>query len=164
MDVPRKALIFVGNGALERPLMDYVASHNLKSVHFVGFQTRQDIPKFYAASDVLVLPSFRETWGLVVNEALCFGLPVIVSDQVGSGRDLVRHGSNGFIFPQGDQDVLAEQLAQIAGLPGEERAAMGAKSLDIITEWSQKDLAGYLKRYLDDIHSRRAGGPGINPA
>ena len=50
----------------------------------------------------MVLPSKRETWGIVVNEAMCFSFPVLVSSQVGAARDLVHDGENGFIFPSGE--------------------------------------------------------------
>ena len=82
---PNKALAIVGNGLLRRDLEEYVIDHKLKSVYFFGFKNRYEVPDYYAIADVLILPSDQETWGIVVNEALCFGLPVIVSDQVGAG-------------------------------------------------------------------------------
>ena len=62
----------------------YVTANKIDHVYFVGFKSRKEIAEFYAISDVLVLPSLQETWGIVVNEALCFGIPVITSDQVGA--------------------------------------------------------------------------------
>ena len=93
-----KTLIFVGDGPLNKKLKDYVAERKIESTYFFGFQDRTKIPKFYVLADMLVLSSKRETWGIVVNEAMCFGLPAIVSDRVGAGEDLIRHNENGFVF------------------------------------------------------------------
>ena len=80
LDHERKSLIFVGDGDLRHSLENYVDEVGASSVNFFGFQNRIEISKYYAIADLLVLPSVRETWGIVVNEAMCFGLPVIVSD------------------------------------------------------------------------------------
>ena len=66
--------------------------------------------KIYIAADVFVLPSFSEAWGLVVNEAMEAGLPVIVSDKVGAQEALVRNDLNGRVFPAGSADMLAQNI------------------------------------------------------
>jgi glycosyltransferase involved in cell wall biosynthesis len=70
------------------------------------------MPQTYAAADVFVLPSFgpAESWGLAVNEAMCMGRPVIVSDHVGCARDLVLPAETGLIFVAGDVGALQETL------------------------------------------------------
>jgi glycosyltransferase involved in cell wall biosynthesis len=161
--LPHKALVFVGDGELRETLQDYVVRHNLDSVHFFGFQNRREIQKFYAISDLLVLPSRKETWGIVVNEAMCFGLPVIVSDQVGAGKDLVRHGYNGFGFAQGNVEELASTIERFMQLSEGERSAMGLRSLDLVKKWVQRDLAGSLVECLDVVCSRKAGKRGHGP-
>ena len=97
---------------------------------------------------------------MVVNEAMCFGLPVVVSDQVGAASDLVMHGKNGFIFPAGDVEALANNIKQLMELSEEERSAMGTLSSDLIKEWSERDLGECLVQYLDSIGSpnRSRGG------
>ncbi len=151
MDVPNKTLVMVGDGPLRPQLNQMIESREIDSVWFTGFQSRNDLPEYYAIADVLVLPSGRETWGIVVSEALCFGLPVIVSDQVGAGSDLVQHESNGFVFPPGDVDSLTAYLEQVANLSNEERSAMRAKSLELITNWSAMDLGKALDRCFDSV-------------
>lgn len=154
VDSPDKALVFVGDGDARESMEEYVADHNLESVYFAGFQSRSKVLNFYRIADVLVLPSWRETWGMVVNEALCFGLPAIVSDQVGAGPDLVHHGQNGYVFRTGDTAQLTEQLTKIMLLPEEVRSQMGARSLQLIREWAKRDLAGSLLNQLDDINRK----------
>ena len=153
VDRPEKVLIIVGDGELRASLQDYVANNNIESVHFFGFQNRNEIPKFYAASDVLVVPSDQETWGIVINEALCFGLPVIVSDQVGAARDLVEHGYNGLSFPRGDVQALTNSIKKLMDQDDTERSVMQARSRAIIEKWSERNMTDYLDQYLDFIYS-----------
>ena len=89
---------------------------------------------------------------MVVNEALCFRLPVIVSDQVGAGVDLVISDVNGQIFQAGDVQALANQISKLIELPDEDRLEMGEESYRLITEWTDRDLAEPLGNFLDSIY------------
>ena len=153
IDRTQKALLFVGDGQLRQDLENYVAENNIESVHFRGFQTRKEIPAFYAISDVLVLPSRQETWGIVVNEAMCFGLPVIVSDQVGAVWDLVRPGYNGFSFPVGDVGALASSILRLMDQDEDSTSTMKANSRRLIEDWIYRDLAESVDQYFDVIYS-----------
>lgn len=84
-------LVFVGSGEQEKLLRDYVREHEVPDVLFFGFQNQSELPKFYSVADVFVLPSENEPWGLILNEVMCAGLPVIASDEIGAVPDLVRH-------------------------------------------------------------------------
>ena len=145
-------LVMVGDGELRDSMQKYVTEHNLGSVLFVGFQNRQDIPKYYAMADVLILPSYRETWGIVVSEAMCFGLPIVATNQVGAALDLVKDGHNGYVVPIGDSEALANKIEELSALPKEERMTMGSRSSQLITQWVQRDLVGSLDKYLDYIY------------
>jgi glycosyltransferase involved in cell wall biosynthesis len=90
------------------------APRSLPPASFPGFKNQSELPAYYAAADVLVLPSESETWGLVVNEAMACGLPAIVSDAVGCAPDLIEEGKTGFTYPVGDVDALAGRLAALA--------------------------------------------------
>ena len=106
--------LVVGSGELEAEVRR-TAETGAVPVTFAGFLNQSEIGGAYAAADVLVLPSdWGETWGLVVNEAMLFGLPAIVSDRVGCGPDLVSDGQTGFIVPFARPDVLAERLHELA--------------------------------------------------
>ena len=101
-------LIFIGDGNLRESLKIYVQENKINNVHFYGFINQSEISKFYKAADLFVLPSgIGETWGLVVNEAMLFSLPIIVSDRVGCAKDLVKHNENGFIYEYGNVDELS---------------------------------------------------------
>lgn len=153
---PKKALVLVGDGRLRSRMQAYVDTNGLESVYFMGFQPRNTIAKFYAMSDLLVLPSQKETWGIVVNEALCFSLPIVVSDQVGAGVDLVESGENGYVFPAGDATALAASINQMLELPMESRLKMGERSYRVIGEWLDRNPAKPLVGYLAGLHQSRS--------
>ncbi|MEO5911739.1 MAG: glycosyltransferase family 4 protein, partial [Pelobium sp.] len=135
-------LLFLGNGLLEKSLKLKVESLELKKVHFMDFQNQSQMPVVYQACNVFCLPSFGpgETWGLAVNEAMASGKAVIVSDRVGCGKDLVRHGENGFIFKHDDVEALLRPLRYFIENPERENA-FGEKSQTIIKNYTFEHIA-----------------------
>ncbi len=106
-------VLFVGSGELEASLRD-AAEQAAVPVHFAGFKNQSELPAYYAAADLLVLPSDGgETWGLVVNEAMACGLPAVVSDAAGCAPDLIDAGRTGFTFALGEVKALEEALEQM---------------------------------------------------
>ena len=94
-------------------------------VVFAGFVNQAEIGAYYAAADCLILPSrFGETWGLVVNEALQFGVPCLVSNKVGCGPDLIQSGRTGYIFESGRHDSLLECMLKIENLMFSQRRSI----------------------------------------
>ena len=105
-------LLAVGEGVLRVEFEARTKKQLVNRTLFVGFRNQSELGKYYAIADTLVLPSRSgETWGLVVNEALQFGLRVIVSDRVGSGRDLVRDDETGTIFVSDNANSLADSIS-----------------------------------------------------
>lgn len=133
-----KKLFFVGDGPWRPRLEKYINDLKMKKVYFLGFQSREEVLNFYTLADILILPSNDETWGIVVNEAMCFGLPIIVSNRVGAAADLIKDGYNGFIFPAGDSEELASCIEKLIRLSPEERLLFGERSTEVITEWVNK--------------------------
>ena len=148
---PKASLCFVGDGPLRAMLEERARALGLaERVCFAGFRNQRELPAFYDAADVFVLPSRREPWGLVVNEAMNAGRAIVVSDQVGSGPDLVKPGENGSIVPVDDVDRLTGALADALASPAR-TAALGRRSLAIIEGWSfREDIAG-LKQALAGV-------------
>jgi glycosyltransferase involved in cell wall biosynthesis len=109
-------LLFAGDGPLRAALEQ--RSRDLRvadRVRFLGFVNQTRLPGVYVASDLLVLPSDYEPFGLVVNEAMLCGRPVVVSDRIGARYDLVREGETGSVVPCGDVEALAETLRSLLG-------------------------------------------------
>lgn len=128
-------VLIVGSGELLNEANNFVNIHELP-VTFTGFLNQTELPKAYAVSDCLVLPSdYGETWGLVVNEAMVCGLPVIVSDRVGCGPDLVQNNTTGFVFPFGDVQALATRMVEIAS-DDQHRRVMGINARQRIEKYS----------------------------
>jgi glycosyltransferase involved in cell wall biosynthesis len=128
-------LFIVGDGPMRKDFEKKINSFKIKNINMIGFIPHKRTFDFYAISDVLILPSEHETWGIVINEAMCFGLPIIASNRVGSAVDLVKDGYNGFIFPFNDNTKLTEAIDKIIDLSESDRNNFGEKSLDIITSW-----------------------------
>jgi len=126
------ALLLAGSGSLESFVRETSAA--LRAVHFLGHLTGPDVWRAYCASDVFVLPSRREPWGLVVNEAMACGLPVIVSDAAGCIDDLV-NAETGLTFPAGDAARLASLMEELAD-DGGMRQRLGSNARRLISTWT----------------------------
>jgi glycosyltransferase involved in cell wall biosynthesis len=130
----RTRVVVVGDGPLRASLVRFAQDHTIP-LTMLGFQNQTEMSTAYSAADVLVLPSVREPWGLAVNEAMCCGLPVLVSDRVGASLDLVIPGENGEIFPVGDAPTLATQLDNLASNE-DVRVSYAVASERLIDGWS----------------------------
>ncbi len=108
---PKYHTIVVGNGP-QQGFMNSLAE-GTPNFHLVGFKNQGETREFYCAADVLCVPSEFETWGLVVNEAFCAGVPAVVSEDCGVAGDLVTPGETGFVFAVGDTDGAARHIAQL---------------------------------------------------
>ena len=153
----RLGLVFVGDGVMRAELESLASEVVPGGAVFTGFQNQSMIGKYYAAADCLVLPSRSgETWGLVANDAMNFGLPVIVSDRVGCAGDLVRDGETGYTFPAGDAAALSARLDALAGRP-ERAARMGARGRSILREYSPEAAARGIKEALVRARQEKKG-------
>jgi 1,2-diacylglycerol 3-alpha-glucosyltransferase len=140
-------LVIVGDGPLREQLSRQAMDQVQKGmVVFAGHRNTPDLPEFYAFAGCFVLPSTREPWGLVVNEAMASGLPVIVSSRCGCVSDLVDDGSNGLIVDPENPSNLAAALQRVAALSKERRMQMGARSLEIIGDYSLERWASGIQR------------------
>jgi len=126
---PAAYMVFAGDGEERARLERRARSLKWDSIRFIGFRNQSELPALYDLSDVFVLPSEHEPWGLVINEVMNAGTPVVVSDRVGAGPDLVEDGVNGFVYPARDVAALANRLHRMIDNP-EDRAAMGARALE----------------------------------
>jgi glycosyltransferase involved in cell wall biosynthesis len=147
--------LMVGDGPL-RADCEAAASEMGAPIRFAGFLNQSQMVSAYAAADVLVLPSDgRETWGLVVNEAMACGRPAIVSDAVGCGPDLVLAGRTGDRFPLGDIGALAELLVTYAGRP-EMARAMAQAARERLVEFSLQAAVDGIVRAMAAIGGRKS--------
>ena len=114
----RKIEVMVaGSGALEADVRKSAAELRVP-LHLLGFRNQTEMPAAYAAADTLMLPSNgNETWGLVANEAIACGRPIIVSAACGCAPDLAADGKAGRVAPLGDISAFAAAINEIIARP-----------------------------------------------
>jgi glycosyltransferase involved in cell wall biosynthesis len=125
-------ILLVGDGPEKCNLQSCADEKKLTNITITGFVKQDQLSEFYSVSDVFILCSQKETWGLVVNEAMCHALPVILSDKVGCVPDLVSE-SNGFVYPCGNVELLAECIQKISN--NKYLKLLGLESRKIISNW-----------------------------
>jgi len=146
LDPSKYFLVMAGDGALRPDMELFIHTHNMKNVLLTGFVNQSQIPLYYAVADVFVMCSGSgETWGLSVNEAMNFSKPVIVSATCGSSEDLVLHGENGFVFEEGNIDLLTTYLKKVLE-DDSFRERAGRKSAELIELFS-------IDRIVENIHA-----------
>jgi glycosyltransferase involved in cell wall biosynthesis len=111
-------LLLVGREAELPRFLAAISGAARARIEFAGFQAPEALPPFFARADVFVLPSRHDGWGVVINQALGAGLPIVSSDAAGAGLDLVEEGVNGLRFPAGDGAALARCMETLAQDPG----------------------------------------------
>lgn len=139
-------LVMLGDGPLKPILSAQAAAMGLTGlVHFPGFKQYEELPIFYGLASAFVHASSSEQWGLVVNEAMASGLPVLVSKRCGCAPDLVKSGMNGFTFDPFDVEDIAGRMLQITQRDCD-LAPMGHASREIIRNWTPETFATNLVR------------------
>ena len=143
------ALLIVGEGELQDDLKNFAGKKEIKNVRFEGFVENKELPRYYAISDIFVLPSRYEPWGVVVTEAMSSALPLILSDKVGCREDLLNEGTNGFCFENDNSLKLASYIERFLENPISIKK-MGDNSRNIIKKFDyhycEKNLRNALGR------------------
>jgi glycosyltransferase involved in cell wall biosynthesis len=143
-------VVMIGSGEMETELRVLAGDLGLSNVHFTGFVNQEAMPRVYAACDIFVLPSENEPWGLAVNEAMCAGLPIVASSEIGCFPDLVHDRRNGRAFPARDVAALADVLRALLAHPGL-RQQMGEASQEIISHCSYAECHAGLRAALASV-------------
>ncbi len=144
--LPKDVGIYIVGG---EPTEDYLRMRKewgLSQVHFVGFQKKEELSRYYRAADLFCLPTREDIWGLVINEAMAYGLPVITTDRCVAGLELVENGVSGYIVPVEDPGAVAEKISAIlASAPRE----MGRAALEAVRPYTIESMA---KAHLDFLN------------
>ncbi|WPU95691.1 glycosyltransferase [Mucilaginibacter sabulilitoris] len=137
-------LVILGDGTLNSQLTGLRDELGLKRVEFVGAIPNDLIPQYLFDSDAFILPSWSESWGLVVNEAMAAGLPVLLSNKVNAAETLLIDGLNGYSFPPSDIQAMSEKIIQFVQLSTELKEKMSATSLEIIDSLNYENMGNQL--------------------
>lgn len=128
----------------------YDSKDKHKHVHFVNFKTKSELAEYYCAADIFVFPTHHDSWGLVINEAFSFGLPVITTNMCVAGLELVHNSETGYIVPVDDIDGFVNSIknVEIENSNGE----YTKRILKLIEPYSIENMAIVHKRALDVLY------------
>lgn len=137
-------LVFVGEGHLRDKMERYCSEYDITNIKLLGHQAYDDTKKVYLSSDVFIFPTMEDVYGLVMTEAMAFGLPVLTSIYCGA-REVVREGINGYVFDPLNKQSIITALNKITGKRSD-LAAMGRESRSIISNNTHKKVMARMER------------------
>lgn len=149
-NISRDVGIYIVGG---EPTVEYLkikAKYELRNVKFAGFKPKDDLKKYYEAADLFVLPTRKDIWGLVINEAMACGLPVITTERCIAGIELVKDNENGFIIPVEDAKQVAVKVEHILR-DDTLRINMSRRSLEKIREYTIGNMVETHIKMLQNI-------------
>ena len=148
-------LYLVGDGPERDSLEQFISRDNIGGVKLTGILQPPEVRKMYEQAAVFVLPSISEPWGLVVNEAMASGLPVLVSDRCGCSKDLVQDGHNGYLFDPFNPKNLADKMVMLDKNP-KLRSAMGVHARNVISQYTPQTYAEKCVQFFQNIQHQNA--------
>lgn len=138
------SLLLVGNEEKENKYKDYVKDLGNSDIKFTGFVDYNRIPQYYAISDIFILPTKEDVWGLVINEAMACSLPVITTSCAGASYELVTNNKNGIVLNEINEEQIRKSLRDLI-LHKEKRILMGRESSSIIDKWTYNEsISGFM--------------------
>ena len=146
IDVTDMQLLIVGGGPDRQQYEEYIRIHELKHVMLIDYMPKELLKKYYRASDVFVLPTREDVWGLVINEAMALGLPVITTDMCNAGKQLIVDGENGYIVPV-NATILAEKITEL--LCHDSLFEIGKRNIEKISNYT---IENAVASHLNAIH------------
>lgn len=138
--IPEKVGMYIVGGIATPEYSDIIQANSLRNIHFVDHCNYTMLKKFYHAADIFVLPTRGDTWGLVINEAMASGLPVVTTERCVAGTQLIEDGLNGYLIPVEDSVTLRERIIALLN-DSQKRYDMGKKNLEKIRPYYIENMA-----------------------
>lgn len=133
-------LLIIGGGEKEQEYKQFINENNMSNVELIGFKSKTEIFDYYKASDLFVLPTREDVWGLVINEAMACGLPVITTNRCVAGLELIENDVNGYIVPVDNIDELENRIKDI--MSNEKLIIdMGKNNIEKIKDYTIENMA-----------------------
>jgi glycosyltransferase involved in cell wall biosynthesis len=154
-------LVIVGNGPQEAYLKQLSVDLSIKTVEFIDAVDNKALPAYFKRSDAFILPSLSETWGLVVNEAMAAGLPVLLSGRINAAHDLLQEGINGFGFDPVDVNAIYNAILKYINMDSPLKEKMGNASLKLVDAFSFERMGKQLADELTKLCNKPYISPGI---
>lgn len=147
-DVPEEIGLYIAGGQPEPSVSRIIAENHLSNVHFIPFRSKEDLKFCYAGADVFVLPTRYDIWGLVINEAMAFGLPVISTDRCVAAMEFSSQADNAVIVPSEHPDLLSKAIQKLYEDP-DLRNLLAERSLEGIRSFSLEQMAEDFEEILE---------------
>ena len=147
LDVDKAELIIIGGGDDRVKYEAFIAENKLDNVTIIDFLNKSELYEYYKASDIFILPTREDVWGLVINEAMACGLPVISSDNCIAAQELIIQGENGFIYPVYDIDAMKDCMQKLV-ISKEQRNKIAANN---IAKMQGNTIENIGKKHIEDI-------------
>ena len=152
--------VYVIGGEPTDEYIEVTRKLNLKNVHFVGFKTKDELSEYYAAADVYVMPTREDIWGLVINEAMAFGLPVVSTNACIAALEMVRNGENGYIVPTDNPDQLSEAIKGV--LNSDKISDLSTSSLNAAKQYTIEKMVERHLEILKELYKGVCSGGTTN--
>ena len=144
--------VYLVGGECKQEYQDIIDRYGLKNIHFVNFIQLDVLKKYYMAADFFVLPTREDTWGLVVNEAMSYGLPVITTNRCVAGLELIENDVNGYVIPTDDSTALAKKIKIILENPNL-RDLMALNNFEKIKDFNYEEMTRVIYNHLQALDS-----------
>ena len=146
-------LIIIGDGPAIKELNNLVSTLNLKRVRFLGSIDNDKLPQYLNDADAFILPSWSESWGLVVNEAMAAGLPVLLSNKINAANTLLKENDNGFSFSPGDVNNIQQKLMEFIHLSDPAKKEMSDNALKTISRMDYNNMGSELLKAISFLQA-----------
>lgn len=147
-------LLIIGGGPLKNEYLKYVKENDIKNIYIMDFVKKNELINIYKYSDVFVLPTREDIWGLVINEAMSLGLPVISTNQCLAAKELIEKK---YLYDSEDCDSLIELLNKINSKSFDELYQVGKENINISTKYTIENMADEHIKKFNDIINRLNG-------
>ena len=146
---PLASLVLVGEGPDRKMYEAKCRRKNISNVIFTGFKEQEELSKYYAIADLFVFPTHTDPWGMVINEAMLAGLPIICSFAAGAADSLIKQGENGFLHKPCDRGAMIDYICCLLN-DRNLREVMGTRSKEIISSYTPLNMAvGFRKAIIE---------------
>lgn len=147
--IPGKVGYYIVGDTPSEEYLEIARKKALKHVHFVGFQVKEDLKKYYKACDIFVFPTRHDVWGLVINEAMANGMPVLSTDQCTAALHFIQNGENGYIYKVDDAEDYIKKLKMMCSNP-ELLDRMSKRNISLIQEYSiERMVEQHLSSFIE---------------
>lgn len=145
--------VYIVGGEPTEEYLKLLKQYNLNNIYFEGFKCKEILKEYYQAADIFVFPTRKDIWGLVINEAMAFGLPVITTNQCVAGIELIEENKNGYIVEVENKDQLSDKLNYLLNNK-KVRESMGEESLKKIKNYTIENMVIEHMKIFEDIKTR----------